>query len=373
MYVDVRRPTSERHPIELLRRPDVRSCGTGNILRLSMADVQAYVCVRIWMRIVSNRMVLPSMSVRAENEQTIHKCVGRVRLSVEWDVCNWPKLLLAFSFAADTVVLLWEKNPVAHNALTMSCTNSQRNLKREKHGKIIKIENCWKLYFRNDSEWATNRNLIKLQWMRQQQNSVLNFWWTTADHRRSRSFNFRWLSLFSIVYRLSNVHPPTSYILHHIGITIYAVHSMGRHTHTRNCSKFKMGTKKIENQQPRMDVTKSCWSVHAHGHPHRIQHWPLLLQNSCSSRVVSSRRCSCHVTCSHCDTFYRTTHREKKINLIFSRFCIDEFRVNERPTDEWQNNSLLRHNVDAATLRHHTDLYVFSQTESIICRRTHGI
>lgn len=31
MYVDVLRPTSERQPIELLRRPEVRSVGIGNI------------------------------------------------------------------------------------------------------------------------------------------------------------------------------------------------------------------------------------------------------------------------------------------------------------------------------------------------------
>lgn len=31
-YVDVRLPTIERHPIELERRPEVRSCGTGSIL-----------------------------------------------------------------------------------------------------------------------------------------------------------------------------------------------------------------------------------------------------------------------------------------------------------------------------------------------------
>lgn len=34
MYVDVRRPTIERHPIELERRPEVRSVGTGSILIL---------------------------------------------------------------------------------------------------------------------------------------------------------------------------------------------------------------------------------------------------------------------------------------------------------------------------------------------------
>lgn len=183
--------------------------------------------------------------------------------------------------------------------------------------------------------------------MRQQQNSVLDFWWTTADHRRSRSFNFRCPSLFSIVYRLF-VH------LHHIGTTIYAVHSMGRHT--RNCSKFRMEMKKkkkIENQQPRMDVTKSCWYVHAHC----TLHTTLAIVDSCSSRVVFSPW-----VC-----WYILSNIRKKINLIFSCFCIYEFRVNERPTDEWQkiNTKLFRHNVDAAS-RHHTDLYVFFQTESII-------
>lgn len=34
IYVDVRRPTIERHPIELERRPEVRSVGTGSILIL---------------------------------------------------------------------------------------------------------------------------------------------------------------------------------------------------------------------------------------------------------------------------------------------------------------------------------------------------
>ena len=32
IYVDVLLPTIERHPMELLRRPEVRSCGTGSIL-----------------------------------------------------------------------------------------------------------------------------------------------------------------------------------------------------------------------------------------------------------------------------------------------------------------------------------------------------
>lgn len=32
MYTDVLRPTIDRHPIELLRRPDVRSIGIGSIL-----------------------------------------------------------------------------------------------------------------------------------------------------------------------------------------------------------------------------------------------------------------------------------------------------------------------------------------------------
>lgn len=45
MYVDVLRPTIERHPIELLRRPDVRSVGTGSILiRLSFLFLSSSCC-----------------------------------------------------------------------------------------------------------------------------------------------------------------------------------------------------------------------------------------------------------------------------------------------------------------------------------------
>lgn len=41
MYVDVLRPTSERHPIELLRRPEVRSDGIGSISAASLERVAA--------------------------------------------------------------------------------------------------------------------------------------------------------------------------------------------------------------------------------------------------------------------------------------------------------------------------------------------
>lgn len=37
VYVDVRRPTNDRQPIELLRRPVVRSNGTGSILFVSLS------------------------------------------------------------------------------------------------------------------------------------------------------------------------------------------------------------------------------------------------------------------------------------------------------------------------------------------------
>lgn len=37
MYTDARRPTIERQPIELLRRPDVRSIGTGNMIYILLA------------------------------------------------------------------------------------------------------------------------------------------------------------------------------------------------------------------------------------------------------------------------------------------------------------------------------------------------
>lgn len=42
IYVDVRRPTIERHPIELERRPDVRSVGTGSILILCLLCICMY-------------------------------------------------------------------------------------------------------------------------------------------------------------------------------------------------------------------------------------------------------------------------------------------------------------------------------------------
>lgn len=46
MYVDVRRPTIERHPIELERRPEVRSVGTGSILILCLICIDCH--YRIW-------------------------------------------------------------------------------------------------------------------------------------------------------------------------------------------------------------------------------------------------------------------------------------------------------------------------------------
>lgn len=107
-----------------------------------------------------------------------------------------------------------------------------------------------------------------------------------------------------------------------------------------------MGTEKIENQQPRMDVTKSRWSVHAH----RIQYWPLLIQNSCSSRVASSRRCSCHVTCSHRDTFYRTTESEKNNQFNFQSF------LHRRVSSKWTTNGWMAKQFTVATQRRRCDI-----------------